>query len=205
VTHLRHFGLSARCRCEPPDKSSSAPSTVICAFSGSVGSGDLMIFSTVPGNVVLGLSSAPRGSFRGQVGDHFRQADLSLPLWPTSPKPVSGQSINVDSSVATSAFVGTDQLSLPANSSLARHSASIPRRRSSWILLCVSLREAITDELTSPYGPKSLQLRVFLFSLFQDGDVRVPVRQQREKVLIRGRCFLDFARTGLSACEAKMS
>src|SRR5207248_10054612 len=34
----------------------SAPSTDISAFSGSLGSGDLMIFSTFPGRVTFGFS-----------------------------------------------------------------------------------------------------------------------------------------------------
>jgi hypothetical protein len=34
----------------------SAPSTVICAFSGSFGKGDLMTFSTVAGMVAFGFS-----------------------------------------------------------------------------------------------------------------------------------------------------
>src|SRR5579863_2443946 len=54
-------------------------STVICAFSGMLGNGGLMIFSTVPGRMVLGFSSMV-SLCTNRFANHFRNPSVFLRL-----------------------------------------------------------------------------------------------------------------------------
>src|SRR5215831_15415505 len=50
-----------------------------------------------------------------------------------------------------------------------------------------------------------LQLCVFLFGSFKNGDICIGVFPEREKILIRGPCFNGVALHGISTTELQMS